>query len=212
MTREELFAASVALAILAAWIAILVAGVRLARRKGRSPHWMWFGVHPLSGLVALLVLLRVRGLRDCPHCGARLPAALEACSACGRSLPPPPDPAQEEAAQKRRLAEERVARKRRLAEEQTAYDQWRAQEAATAYERSRCRRCGQPARAFSWERDEEQLGSGESIGQERVSYIITARCRSCGTEGMIEVVNGREHAMDLVRRLERFAGDPSLPG
>jgi hypothetical protein len=38
------------------WILPIVLGIRAARRKGISPHWMWFGVHPLGGWLAFLIL------------------------------------------------------------------------------------------------------------------------------------------------------------
>lgn len=72
------------LAVLAAlWIPPVVLGVRWARRKGISPHWMWFGVHPLSGWIAFWIVrykiqprvervarLRFVRRRECPSCGA----------------------------------------------------------------------------------------------------------------------------------------------
>jgi hypothetical protein len=38
------------------WILPIVLGVRAARRKGVSPHWMWFGVHPLGAWIAFLII------------------------------------------------------------------------------------------------------------------------------------------------------------
>lgn len=40
------------LLILALYIAPVVLGVRVAKARGRSPHWMWFGLHPVSGWIA----------------------------------------------------------------------------------------------------------------------------------------------------------------
>jgi hypothetical protein len=31
------------------WLLPILLGVRTARQKGRSPHWMWFGLHPFAG-------------------------------------------------------------------------------------------------------------------------------------------------------------------
>jgi xanthosine utilization system XapX-like protein len=47
------------LALLVVWLVPIFFGIRIAKRKGRSPHWMWFGVHPLGGWIALLVLYLV---------------------------------------------------------------------------------------------------------------------------------------------------------
>jgi len=44
------------LALLCVWLLPIVPGIRAARRKGRSPHWMWFAVHPLGGWITWLVL------------------------------------------------------------------------------------------------------------------------------------------------------------
>lgn len=50
---------------------------RLAKARGRSNHWMWWGIHPLIGLIALLILYKkpptstapfVRTARPCPRC------------------------------------------------------------------------------------------------------------------------------------------------
>jgi hypothetical protein len=38
------------------WVLPIMLGVRAAREKNRSPHWMWFGIHPVTGLIAYLVL------------------------------------------------------------------------------------------------------------------------------------------------------------
>jgi GYF domain 2 len=46
----------VSLAIIALWIYSLIGGIRAARRKGISPHWMWFGVNPLTGLFAFAII------------------------------------------------------------------------------------------------------------------------------------------------------------
>lgn len=72
----------IVLATLVLWVAIVVGGVKVAHRKNRSAHWMWFAVHPLSGLIALVVLLLVKPVSRCPHCGARLPAHSAVCPAC----------------------------------------------------------------------------------------------------------------------------------
>ncbi len=31
-------------------------GLRAAKAKGRSPHWMWLGIHPVSGWIAFVWL------------------------------------------------------------------------------------------------------------------------------------------------------------
>ena len=42
--------------VLALTIVPVVLGIKAAKRKGVSPHWMWFGVHPVGGWIAYLVI------------------------------------------------------------------------------------------------------------------------------------------------------------
>jgi hypothetical protein len=44
------------LVILLIWLLPIFLGVRAAKAKGRSPHWMWFGLHPITGWIAFLWL------------------------------------------------------------------------------------------------------------------------------------------------------------
>jgi hypothetical protein len=42
--------------ILVFWLLPIVLGLRAARAKGRSLHWMWFGLNPITGWIAYLWL------------------------------------------------------------------------------------------------------------------------------------------------------------
>ncbi len=57
--------------LLALWIVPVVLGVRAAKEKGRSPHWMWFGLHPVSGWITYFWLRSARPVER------RAPAAPE---------------------------------------------------------------------------------------------------------------------------------------
>ena len=46
----------VVIGVLALTIIPVVLGIKAAKRKGVSPHWMWFGVHPVGGWIAYLVI------------------------------------------------------------------------------------------------------------------------------------------------------------
>lgn len=35
------------LIVLPLWIFFITRGIKAAKESGRSPHWMWFGIHPL---------------------------------------------------------------------------------------------------------------------------------------------------------------------
>lgn len=64
------------------WVTPVVLGVRWARRKGVSPHWMWFGLHPLSGWIAFLVIrYRVKS-SICASCGKSVPQTARFCPHC----------------------------------------------------------------------------------------------------------------------------------
>ncbi len=42
--------------VIFAWIAPIILGIWMAKMKGRSPHWMWFGLYPFAGWIAFIVL------------------------------------------------------------------------------------------------------------------------------------------------------------
>ena len=44
------------------WVAPIVVGVKYAKKKNYSPHWMWFGIHPVTGWIACIYFL------GCPAC------------------------------------------------------------------------------------------------------------------------------------------------
>ena len=64
------------------WAAPVVLGVRWAKRKGLSPHWMWFGVHPLTGWIAFWIIRYRAANRACPACGESVPSASKFCPHC----------------------------------------------------------------------------------------------------------------------------------
>lgn len=71
------------------WITPIVVGVKSAKSKGLSPHWMWFGVHPLGGWIAYIVVACRRG-RDamCTSCGHTWALSFGFCPTCGAQLRP----------------------------------------------------------------------------------------------------------------------------
>src|SRR5438552_2274612 len=68
------------------WIVPIVAGVLLFQYKGYSPHWMWFGVHPVGGWIAALVALCLSKRRRCPDCGGYVESNFWLCPYCGYEL------------------------------------------------------------------------------------------------------------------------------
>jgi uncharacterized protein UPF0547 len=87
MRDDELIAMIVTLVVLAViltvYVALVVLGVNIAKRKNRSPHWMWFAIHPIGLIVTLIVMACLPPLRKCPHCAQKMPAQARLCGFCG---------------------------------------------------------------------------------------------------------------------------------
>jgi len=64
------------------WILPIALGVRVARRRNLSPLWMLFGIHPLGGWIACLVLALCRGKVECPTCGGYVRRNFRQCPFC----------------------------------------------------------------------------------------------------------------------------------
>lgn len=64
------------------WLLPIILGVRTARRKGRSPHWMWFGLHPFAGWITYVVLCFLPPLKECPQCRESARADASICPHC----------------------------------------------------------------------------------------------------------------------------------
>ena len=72
---------------LAIYIGLVVLGVQIAKRKNRSPHWMWFALHPTGLIVTLIVLACISPLRLCPRCHQKSNANTRLCGYCGYGFP-----------------------------------------------------------------------------------------------------------------------------
>jgi amino acid transporter len=68
---------------LAVYIGLIVLGVKIAIRKNRSPHWMWFAIHPLGLIITLIVMASLSPLKRCPQCGQTTPEHARLCGFCG---------------------------------------------------------------------------------------------------------------------------------
>jgi len=69
--------------VLTVYIGLVVFGVRMAQRKNRSPHWMWFAIHPLGLLITLIVMASLSPLKRCPQCNQTTPQHAHLCGFCG---------------------------------------------------------------------------------------------------------------------------------
>lgn len=65
------------------WVLPITVGILSYRRKGYSPHWMWFGIHPLGGYVAMIVALCLTARKQCSTCGNMGDQAFRICPYCG---------------------------------------------------------------------------------------------------------------------------------
>lgn len=64
------------------WGLPVALGIKAARRKNRSPHWMWFGLHPVSGWIAYIALLYAAPLKACQQCGEKVKEHARLCPFC----------------------------------------------------------------------------------------------------------------------------------
>lgn len=69
--------------VLTVYIGLIVLGVTIAKRKNRSPHWMWFAIHPLGLLITLIVMASLSPLKRCPHCAQTTQTYARLCAFCG---------------------------------------------------------------------------------------------------------------------------------
>jgi len=72
----------IALPALALWIPTIILGVREARRKNRSAHWMWLGINPMAAWVAFVVMTTLPPLKECCQCGEKVKAHAKICPYC----------------------------------------------------------------------------------------------------------------------------------
>ena len=75
--------------VLAVYIGLIVLGVTMAKRKNRSPHWMWFAVHPLGLLITLIVMASLSPLKRCPQCAQTTQLQARLCGFCGYNFTAP---------------------------------------------------------------------------------------------------------------------------
>jgi hypothetical protein len=83
--------------VILGWVLPILLGVCAAKRKNYSPRWMWFGIHPVLGWIACIVLLCLTPRVQCENCGGYVMNYWRVCPCChirfgaepGRVSPPP---------------------------------------------------------------------------------------------------------------------------
>src|SRR6266508_1441471 len=68
---------------LSVYIGLIILGVKIAKRKNRSPHWFWFAIHPLGLIITLIVMACLSPLKRCPNCAQTSQAHARLCGFCG---------------------------------------------------------------------------------------------------------------------------------
>jgi hypothetical protein len=68
------------------WILPITIGVRIARCKNLSPLWMLFGICPLGGWLACLVLALAKGKVACANCGGYVKPNFRQCPYCSSPI------------------------------------------------------------------------------------------------------------------------------
>lgn len=66
------------------WIGPIIAGVIVAKKKNRSPHWFWFGIWPGIGLWVFIIMLILKSLEVCESCNKTIPNGAKVCPYCGK--------------------------------------------------------------------------------------------------------------------------------
>lgn len=82
----------IVLIFLGIWASLIVFGVKAAKQKNRSPHWIWFGVHPMGALIVFIVMMCLDPLKVCPQCGKPSPPGARVCPFCASNLAPAAPP------------------------------------------------------------------------------------------------------------------------
>ena len=82
----------IVLILLGAWACLIIFGIKAAKKKGRSPQWMWFGIHPMGALIVFIVMMVIEPLKPCPQCARPTPTGAQVCPFCACNLASPAPP------------------------------------------------------------------------------------------------------------------------
>ena len=66
------------------WIGPIIAGIIVAKKKNRSPHWFWLGIWPGIGLWVFIIMLILKSLEVCESCNKTIPNGAKVCPYCGK--------------------------------------------------------------------------------------------------------------------------------
>ena len=85
---KVLSALQTGLLIIVIWLIPIILGVRCAKRKGISPHWMWFGLYPFFGWIAYaIIFFSGSDFTKCPSCDSVCSRLSRFCLKCKAEIP-----------------------------------------------------------------------------------------------------------------------------
>lgn len=70
------------LLVIGFWAIPIVFGIRFAKKKNISPHWLWFGIHPFFGWITFAIIAASKGRKSCPKCLEVLKMHAKVCAYC----------------------------------------------------------------------------------------------------------------------------------
>ncbi|WP_421751904.1 hypothetical protein [Croceimicrobium sp.] len=71
---------------LGSWIAPIILGSFLAKKKSLSKHWLWFGFHPMLTFLAYLIIALRKERKTCPQCFSHVDIRAHKCPKCTSDL------------------------------------------------------------------------------------------------------------------------------
>ena len=82
----------IAIGIFFLWVLPISLGIQCARRKNYPAVWMLFGIHPLGGWIAFIVLSCLQPRIACPNCGGFIKIQFRICPYCHGNVGGPMGP------------------------------------------------------------------------------------------------------------------------
>jgi hypothetical protein len=72
--------------IILLWVPPIFLGIRAAKQKNRSAHWLWFGIYPAGALITWMIIELSAALKICPICRGKTNAHSKFCPHCSQPL------------------------------------------------------------------------------------------------------------------------------
>lgn len=73
---------SIVFAVIVFWIIPVYLGIKTAKKKNISPHWMWIAIHPAFGWLAFIIVSVMKPKKVCSNCGETHKSYAVVCSYC----------------------------------------------------------------------------------------------------------------------------------